>query len=404
MKSDNKKHNDLHDLFLKNYPNRSRFAEAFRTLRTNIRFSFMEKDFRSLLVTSAGEEEGKTNAVANLSYTMAKAGKNTLMIDADLRKPFLSKLIPSYRSPGLTGLLISVLGVEIGHGSLGDLGVQDLFRLLNLQKKTGLLHLKEKKEEVELLFLQGDLKDLRWPTRPERKKLATQLVKNELLTKEDMKKAITRHKGTGQKLGFTLINMGLLKKEELESILKIQMLEGLRIPLQFKAGKFDFKELDKSDLEGASFDPVDFNRLYKELVIGEENLPYVRKEINSAILETGVDNLFLLPSGSLPPNPSEVLGSERLPFLFSMLKKRFDLLIIDTPPVLPASDALIMAPHTDGVILISKAGLMNRDMVQKAVDQLRHARANLLGIVLNQVDIKREGYYKYYSKYYGDTT
>ncbi|MBW2175277.1 MAG: hypothetical protein JRF64_11970 [Deltaproteobacteria bacterium] len=88
----------LTDLFLNHYPASSRFAESYRTLRTNIHFSFMEKAFRSLLVTSAGAQEGKTSTVANLAYTMAQAGKTVLMIDADLRKPMLSNLLPSKNS------------------------------------------------------------------------------------------------------------------------------------------------------------------------------------------------------------------------------------------------------------------------------------------------------------------
>ncbi|MBW2646353.1 MAG: CpsD/CapB family tyrosine-protein kinase, partial [Deltaproteobacteria bacterium] len=125
-----------------------------------------------------------------------------------------------------------------------------------------------------------------------------------------------------------------------------------------------------------------------------------QEKINSAILKTGAPNLFLLPSGDLPPNPSELLGSKRMSFLLSNLKKRFDVLIIDSAPILPASDALVLAPEADGVLLMVKAGLINREMVKKAVEQLRVARAHLLGVALNYVDIKREGYYKYYHKYY----
>jgi Mrp family chromosome partitioning ATPase len=78
----------------------------------------------------------------------------------------------------------------------------------------------------------------------------------------------------------------------------------------------------------------------------------------------------------------------------------FDVLVIDSPPILPASDALILAPNTDGVLLVIKAGELNRDMVGRAIEQLRNTKANLLGVVLNYVDTKREGYYKYYYKYY----
>ena len=118
------------------------------------------------------------------------------------------------------------------------------------------------------------------------------------------------------------------------------------------------------------------------------------------IVNTGVKNLFLLPGGKLPPNPSELLASERMSFLLSNLKKKFDVLIIDSPPILPASDALLLSPNMDGAALMVKAGNMNREMVRKAVEQLRMAKVNLLGFILSQVDIKREGYYKHYHKYY----
>ena len=397
---------DISDLFLANYPGKSRFAEAFRTLRTNIQFSFIEKELNSLLITSAGQEEGKTSTVANLSYTMAQAGKTVLMIDADLRKPTLSRLIPSNNSQGISGILTSVFGKEVEKGPLKDFSVSDLIRLLTFQKKTGRLSLSDSKEKVDLFFLQGELKDLNWPTRPEENKLATILVKNQILKKEQVMQAVARHKSTGRKLGLTLISMGLLNEDELEGLLNTHMMEGLRTALQFKKGEFVFSELDKSDYEHASFDPVDFHQLYNQALMGHEELIFLREAIDSAIVETKEENLFLLPSGILPPNPSEILGAERTSFLISMLKKMFDLLVIDSPPILPASDALLLAPHADGTLLITGAGMMNRDLVKKAADQLRQVNANLIGVALNGVDIHREGYYsyyyKYYTKYYGE--
>ena len=390
----------ISDLFLGTYPGKSRFAEAYRTLRTNTHFALMEKDFRCLLITSSTAKEGKSISTMNLSYTMSQAGKSVLMIDADLRKPSLSRQFHSVGSCGLTGLLTDVLGTEITSGSLNKLGVSDLFRMLSLQKKTGLLHFSCGKEEIDLMFLHGKMVDLNWLTRPSEKKLASLLIKNNLLTKEQIKDALVRQKSIGQKLGFVLINMGLLKKEDLTGPITIHMMEGLRAVLQFKAGEFFFKALPESDFEQASFDPVDFDQLYNQVIIGEEELPYLQKEINAAIVDTASPNLFLLPSGRLPPSPPEILDTDRTSFLISNLKKRFDVIVIDTPPILPASDALILAPHTDGVLLIVKAGMVNREMVKKVVEQLRLTQANLLGVVLNDVDTKREGYYKYYHKYY----
>jgi capsular exopolysaccharide synthesis family protein len=400
MKSKKRKPTKMLKISLQNYPSDSRFAEAYRTLRTNIHFSFLEKEFRSILITSTGQSEGKTTTAFNLAFTMSQTGKSVVMIDADLRRPMLSKLFPSEESLGLTGLLSDVLGTDVGEGSLEEFGVSDLFRLISLQKRNGLLQLSNETDKVELLFLQGHLTDLNWISRPEDNKLANTLIKDGLATKENIKSALQSQKDTGQKLGFILINMGLIKEDDLKGILTIHMMEGFRIALQMKKGEFHFTKLPESDFDHATFDPVDFQQLYNHLLVGKEELPYLQGKINSSIVDAGSPNLFLLPSGNLPPNPSELLGSERMSFLISRLKRKFEVLVFDTPPILPASDSLLVAPQTDGAILVVKAGLMNRELVKNAVESLNTAHANVLGIVLNQVDVKREGYYKYYHKYY----
>ena len=388
-------------LSLKNLPANSSFAESYRSLRTNIDLAAMDKDFRTLLITSAGATEGKTLTTANLAYTISRRGKTVLMIDADLRKPMLSRFVEPNDSHGLTGLLTEAFNAKILSGPINEkFGISDLLRLLSFQKKTGRLHLSDSVENLELFFLQGDLVDLNWLNRPEEKKLATILVANGQITRDQAQRAINRQKGTGQKLGFILINMGLLSKKDLIGPLTIHMMEGLRSALGLKAGNFSFEELSPSDYDRSSFDPTDIPALYSQVILGEEKLPYLREKINSVILKTEVDNLFLLPSGKIPPSPSELLASARMSFIISYLKKKFDMLIIDTSPVMPTSDALILASLMDGVLLVNRSGMINRKMVIKTVEQLQNAQANIMGIVLNRVDIKKEGYYKYYNKYY----
>jgi len=389
---------DLEKIFLRDYPVKSIFAEAFRNLRANIQFSFMEKKFQCLLVTSSNQDEGKTSIVANLSYAMAQSDKTVLMIDADLRNPFLSNFATTHDSPGLTGIITSLFGVDISIGSLSQYSVSDLFRLISQQKKTGCLHLIGNDHKVDLVFIKGELKDVVWLTRPAEKRLTTNLVKNGLVKQEEMIRAMSRHQSTGQKLGSILVNLGLIKQEDMAHLINIHLMEALHVAQQFKEGRFEFHGQYKSDLESVFSNSVDMNKLYKESIIGDENFLYLKEQIDSAVVETRVDNLFLLPSGTIPPNPSELLGSDTFLFLLQYLKKRFDFIVIDTPPILPASDALLLAPKTDGVVFVVRAGYVNREIVKRTADQLITAHANIIGVVLNQAVMRREGIYSY--KYY----
>ena len=396
----NKKSDALTQLPLDDFSPASPFADSYRTLRTNIYFSFMDNDLRSLMVTSACEEEGKTITVANLSHTIAQTGKTVLMIDADLRKHMLSDIVYSQNSQGLTWLLSQIFGTNVQSGSLEKFGISDLLRLLSFQKKTGILHLTEGKEKIDIYFLRGQLMDIHWITRPSEKKLVTLLAENKLINKAQAEQAFVRKKDTGQKLGFILINMGFVKPDDLAGFINLHMIEGLRTALHFKSGAFSFEKLHEIYFERPTFNATELPLLYKQVVIGEEELPFLQKEINKCILKTKRENLFLLPSGTRPPNPSELLDSNRMSFLMSYLTRRYDVVIIDTPPVLPISDALVLAPQADGLVFIVRAGQSNRDMIKKAVEKIRISKGNIIGVVLNQADVKRDGNYQYYNKYY----
>jgi protein-tyrosine kinase len=206
---------------------KSPISEQYRTIRTNIQFSFIDETMRSLMITSSSPSEGKSTTAANLAIVFAQQGKKVLLIDADLRKPT----------------------------------VHYTFRLNNY---TGL---------------------------------------TSVLTRSS--------------------------------------------------------------------------------------------SLLSACQETNVENLYVLTSGPIPPNPAELLSSKMMDNCLQEIYEAFDLIIFDTPPVLAVTDAQILANKCDGTILVVASGKTEIDAAVKAKELLTAANAKLLGVVLNQRKL-REGHYYYY--------
>ncbi|MDP2305516.1 MAG: polysaccharide biosynthesis tyrosine autokinase [Pseudomonadota bacterium] len=117
---------------------------------------------------------------------------------------------------------------------------------------------------------------------------------------------------------------------------------------------------------------------------------------------TPQEGLFIIPSGPRPPNPAEMLGSQACKDALDRLNEAFDLVIIDSPPVVAVTDAVVLANDVDGVILVVKSFKVARDLVLQAKRQLVDVEARLIGVILNNFDIQRKSYgYYYYYSYYG---
>ncbi|HUS15623.1 MAG TPA: CpsD/CapB family tyrosine-protein kinase, partial [Chloroflexia bacterium] len=111
----------------------------------------------------------------------------------------------------------------------------------------------------------------------------------------------------------------------------------------------------------------------------------------------GVPNLSLLPSGPLPPNPGDLLGSQRMATLLRDLVGQYDMLVIDSPPALAATDPLVLARQADGVLLVIGAGEARSPLVRQAADSIRQVGGRLLGVVLNKLaGTAGRPYYAYY--------
>jgi len=121
-----------------------------------------------------------------------------------------------------------------------------------------------------------------------------------------------------------------------------------------------------------------------------------------------VPNLYVLTAGPIPPNPAELLHTERFQEILKELEGEFDRVMLDSPPVGAVSDALVLSGYVDGVMLVLKAFQSDRSLCRQTLRALRDVRAKLLGAVLNNVDLDKkqygyyQGYYYGYGKYYGD--
>ncbi|MBV4420088.1 CpsD/CapB family tyrosine-protein kinase [Clostridium tyrobutyricum] len=213
---------------------KSPISESYRTLRTNIQFSSIDKEIQTIMLTSSGPGEGKSTTSSNLAIVMAESGAKTIIIDCDQRNPVLHKKFLVSNKTGLSDIL---------------------------------------------------------------------------------------------------------------------------------AGKVEFQD---------------------------------------AVINTGIENLDLLTSGTKPPNPSGVLASKRMKTFIEDLKDKYRYIIIDTPPVIAVTDAQIVSTYVDGCILVVASLQADRDAAQKAKRLLEKVNANILGTVLNKVEAKGKGYYGYYYSYYDE--
>lgn len=140
---------------------------------------------------------------------------------------------------------------------------------------------------------------------------------------------------------------------------------------------------------------------------GMTNLLVGSDGLEKTVVHSQIPNLDLLPCGPLPPNPSEMLGSDRMADLIAQLRKQYTRILIDSPPITAVTDSMILSKYVDGVVVVIRAGDTVRDVAKNSINQLQAVGAHILGGILNAVDIGKDKYYyyyyyQYYNYYYGD--
>lgn len=118
-------------------------------------------------------------------------------------------------------------------------------------------------------------------------------------------------------------------------------------------------------------------------------------EVNELLQPWGEDRLFVLTSGRIPPNPSEMLGSDEMKYLIERLEQAFDTIVIDAPPLLPVTDAAVLSQHVGGVVIVVGSQKLKNHDLEKSISALNMVGASILGIVLNRLPVKGPDAYAY---------
>ena len=130
---------------------------------------------------------------------------------------------------------------------------------------------------------------------------------------------------------------------------------------------------------------------------GLTNVLTKQNEIEASVQQTKIENLALLPCGPIPPNPAELLSSRMMGLLLENIQEMFDVIIIDTPPVMAVTDAQILSSKCDGTVLVLSSGKTEREEIKKAKELLVKANAKILGAILNNKKAESGSYYYYSS-------
>ncbi|KAB2953775.1 CpsD/CapB family tyrosine-protein kinase [Heliorestis acidaminivorans] len=133
---------------------------------------------------------------------------------------------------------------------------------------------------------------------------------------------------------------------------------------------------------------------------GLTNLLVDKRPLTEVLTLTPNDNLQVLPSGPIPPNPSELLGSRAMQNLLASLKENYDLILIDAPPTIAVTDAPVLAGAVDGIVLILLSKAVKTDLALEAKARLEQANGKIIGAILNGLEMSSQDYSYYY--YYGE--
>lgn len=273
---------------------KSMSSEAFRVLRTNMQFLNENKKYKTILVSSLSAAEGKSTTTTNLAISLTKLGHRVLIIDADLRRPSIYKLLEVDKQPGLGDILTN-------HQTL----INDLAA-----------------EDREQEFYENATDSPVWST--------IQNLKNH---KRDVGELVENYQ--------------------------------------------DF-----------SMDESNNNNDEAREAAKSRYINFLNVSLIESIQSTAVKNLKVLASGKELDNPSELVSTNSMHWLLDVAKKKYDFILVDSPPLLLVPDCMVLSKMVDGVLLVVEADKNEQKMLLRVKQFLDKTKTKVVGVVLNRVDPK----------------
>ncbi|HKQ56236.1 MAG TPA: DUF4388 domain-containing protein [Candidatus Eisenbacteria bacterium] len=352
---------------------------------------------RRLLVTSSGPGEGKSTITAELARTLARSGRtNVVLIDTDRFNPTVHRLFGLENGRGLGDLLTEIAHFDLTREDPQQFGVGDWLEFLHLQSRSGRLRITEGPANYVLTVQHGAVQSVLEEKAADERRLGGMLVARGHLSSDQRDEALRVQDELRRPLGDVVVRLGYVAPEDLQTALRAQFTERLRRILTMRMPHVVFSESSdgyfaggngRQQMEHANGSGMDTQIVQQ--IAGYLKRPFLANQVMGYLRDTHLDNLKIMTSGTTPYDLIDSTSAAPFLYVLEHLSRAFDVVLIDSPPVAVASPAETIAPEVDGTILVVKADGLDVQVIQRAKELLEKRGANLLGAVLNQVDLKQ---------------
>lgn len=361
------------------------YLQALDQLPVELKLGMTGATSPVLQVASAATGEGKTTVLARLAVRLGKAGLRVLAADCDFQRPALHQLFSAPNSRGLADAMGTMAMVEVSNGSLSELNVSDLFTLIGLRKVSGKLTVINEGQLIVAKFHNGKLLNVEGAGRLHNDRIGTMLLNGGFLSKSQLDEAIERNKRAGQPFGYILISSGYVTQKQLQGHLKLQTEENLQKLFSWKSGKYSFTvENTRSYTDEKIYFDDDYNYLveYQGQIAGSL---LFEKEASALVSDTYYENVHFIAAGDARPLPGDPVNLPMLGKFISVLKRNYDVVLLDGPPILEAPDSTALCRFTDGCIFVIKSGKMSFNDLHLAISRIESSDTEVIAAVVNQV-------------------